>query len=375
VASRPLRIGINALYLIPGGVGGTEIYLRSLLDALAKIDPVNRYSIFTGREAGQDLAPPAGNFRTLLQPIRSANRPARLLWEQTGLPLAAAREDLDVMLNPGFTAPLACPCPQVTVFHDLQHKRHPEHFRWFDLPFWNFFLFWSARISTLLLADSPASAADLKRFYRLPDSHIRVVAMGADERCFGIARLRRPEPFLLAVSTLHPHKNLDRLLRAFAAFRASRPQFRLVVTGIHGFAARELFALRTQLGLANAVDFPGWIPREDLYDLYARAWAFVYPSTFEGFGLPVVEALAAGIPSACSAVEPVATVAGQAALLFSPEDTPGLALALERVSGDDELRERLAAAGPIQAARYSWRTTAEQTLAALRDAASGANLR
>ena len=369
MASQPLRIGINALYLIPGGVGGTEIYLRSLLEALAKIDPVNRYSVFTGREAGRDLAPAAGNFRTLVQPIRSANRPARLLWEQTGLPLAAVREELDVMLNPGFTAPLACPCPQVTVFHDLQHKRHPEHFRWFDLPFWNFFLFWSAQISRLLLADSPASAADLKRFYRLPDSRIRVVAMGTDARCFGIAARRRPEPFLLAVSTLHPHKNLDRLLRAFAAFRAGRPQFRLVVTGIHGLAARELLALRDRLGLAEAVDFPGWIPRQDLYDLYARAWAFVYPSTFEGFGLPVAEALAAGIPSACSAVEPMATVAGQAALLFAPEDTQGLVRVLERLAGDGELRLRLAAAGPIQAARYCWRTTAEQTLAALRQAA------
>jgi alpha-1,3-rhamnosyl/mannosyltransferase len=134
-------------------------------------------------------------------------------------------------------------------------------------------------------------------------------------------------------------------------------------------AARELLALRDRLGLAEAVDFPGWIPRQDLYDLYARAWAFVYPSTFEGFGLPVAEALAAGIPSACSAVEPMATVAGQAALLFAPEDTQGLVRVLERLAGDGELRLRLAAAGPIQAARYCWRTTAEQTLAALRQAA------
>ena len=251
----------------------------------------------------------------------------------------------------------------------MQHKRHPEHFRWFDLPFWNFFLFWSAQVSILLLADSPATAADLKHFYRLPDARIRVVALGADERCFGLAARRRPEPFLLTVSTLHPHKNLDRLLRAFAIFRARQPQFRLVVTGIHGFAARELVALRDQLGLAEAVDFPGWIPREDLYDLYARAWAFVYPSTFEGFGLPVAEALAAGIPCACSAVEPVGTVAGEAAVLFAPGDTAALAIALERVACDHDLRIRLAAAGPLQAARYSWRATAERTLAALRQAA------
>src|ERR1041385_5588941 len=150
----PLRIGINALYLIPGGVGGTEIYLRGLLKALSEIDSANRYFIFTNRETGVDLIPKQANFTPVPQAVRAVSRPARILWEQTALPLAAGRLRLDVMLNPGFTAPILCACPQVTVFHDVQHKRHPEYFRWFDLPFWEFFLFWSAQVSTLLLADS-----------------------------------------------------------------------------------------------------------------------------------------------------------------------------------------------------------------------------
>ena len=151
---KPLRIGVNALYLIPGCVGGTEIYLRSLLGALADIDRHNRYFVFTNRETGPYLAPEAHNFTTVPQAVRAISRPARLLWEQTGLPLAGLRMRLDVMFNAGFTAPIACACPQVTVFHDLQHKRHPEYFRWFDRPFWNFFLFWSARISRRLIAVS-----------------------------------------------------------------------------------------------------------------------------------------------------------------------------------------------------------------------------
>ena len=138
---RPLRIGINALYLIPGGVGGTEIYLRGLLAGLAEIDPVNEYFIFTNRETGSGLAPASANFQQVPQHVRAVRRSSRLLWEQTVLPIEAVKRKLDVMLNPGFTAPLLCPCPQVTVFHDLQHKRHPEYFRWFDLPFWRFFLY------------------------------------------------------------------------------------------------------------------------------------------------------------------------------------------------------------------------------------------
>jgi glycosyltransferase involved in cell wall biosynthesis len=361
-----VRVGINALYLIPGGVGGTEIYLRALLPALAHIDTVNTYFIFTNRETGADLVPAAPNFIHAPQAVRAASRPARILWEQTVLPLTASRLRLDVMFNPGFTAPLLCPCPQVTVFHDLQHKRHPEHFGWFDHPFWRFLLYWAARRSKALIAISSATAADLRQFYpRLPASKIHIVPQGVDPAFAGIRTRRRPEPFLLAVSTLHPHKNLDGLLRAFALFRRRRPDFRLVVCGMHGSFTGPLHELRLTLGLQNAVEFPGWIPREQVYDLYARAWAFVYPSRFEGFGLPILEAMAAGIPMACSDAEPMAGLAGDAAVKFDPGDVDAMATAMLRITEDETLRARLADAGPRQAAKYSWEATAKGTLAAI----------
>jgi glycosyltransferase involved in cell wall biosynthesis len=367
---RPLRIGLNALYLIPGGVGGTEIYLRNLLLALGELDSANEYFLFTNRETGAGLGPPHPNFRVIDQAVRAVSRPARIVWEQTALPLAVAAHRIDVLLNPGFTAPILCGCPQVTVFHDLQHKRHPEHFRWFDLPFWRFLLFWSAHISASLIAVSEATRLDLLRFYRLPPEGIRVIPEGVEPRFFEIARARRPEPFLLSVSTSHPHKNLDGLLRAFAEFRRTRPEFHLVIAGLRGFDAAKLERLRDELGLAQSVGFTGWIPRERLYDLYARAFAFLYPSTFEGFGLPVLEALAAGVPAACSRIEPLASLASDAALQFDPGDDAALVETMARLVSDDPLRERLAAAGPERASRFSWLTTARLTLQALRDAAA-----
>jgi glycosyltransferase involved in cell wall biosynthesis len=363
-----MRIGINALYLIPGGVGGTETYLRSLLRGLAAIDVRHEYFVFINRETSDAVIPDSPNFKVLRQPIRAVIRPGRLLWEQLALPLSVARLNLDVMLNPGFTAPLAAPCPQVTVFHDLQHKRHPEFFRWFDLPFWRFFLFWSAQISRLLLAVSETTARDLRRFYRIPESRIRVTPLGVDEDLFGISALRRPEPFLLCVSTLHPHKNLEALLRSFAEIRRLRPELRLVMPGLHGFASDSLHALRDSLGLRDAVDFPGWIPRADLLDLFARAWALVYPSLFEGFGLPIVEAMAAGVPVACSGIEPMRSISGDAALHFDPSRPASITAAILRLLDDDRLRARLAAAGPRRAAEFSWRRTASLTLQALEEA-------
>ncbi len=364
-----MRIGVNALYLIPGGVGGTEIYLRSLLAALARVDRSNDYVVFVNRETGAGLAPEAPNFRTVETGVRAVNRPARLLWEQFRLPSAIRRERLDVLFNPGFTAPARCRCPSVTVFHDLQHKRHPEYFRWFDLPFWNWFLWQSARTSKALIAVSQATAADLERYYPGTGCRITVVRHGVDEKLCETARRRDPELFLLCVSTLHPHKNLERLIRAFAGFHRKHPRFRLVLAGMKGFHTAAVTRAVEDRGLAGVVELTGWISREAVRDLYRRAWAFVLPTTFEGFGMPLLEALAAGVPSACSDIPPLREVAGDAALRFPPDDEAAIEEALERITTDDALRSRLAAAGRQRAARFSWERCARETLAVLRRAA------
>ena len=371
---KPLRIGVNALYLIPGAVGGTEIYLRSLLLALADIDPVNRYFIFTNAETGEGIVPAQPNFHDAPQRVPARIRPARILWEQIVLPVAAAKKRLDVLLNPGFTSPAICVCPTVTVFHDLQHKRHPEHFRWFDLPFWRLLLYGAAHRSTLLIADSEATKTDLLKFYKIRNDKIRVIELGVDPAFFSIGKRihdRREDqaPYLLTVSTLHPHKNLNRLLHAFAIFHRSRPEFRLVIAGLRGFHAENLEKLRASLGIEDAVRFTGWIPREELYDLFAEANAFLYPSTFEGFGMPLLEAFAAGLPTACSNIEPLASIAGDAAVTFDPADTSAIHDAMVRIASDQALRDRLSAAGPARASQFSWERSARLTLETLCGAA------
>jgi glycosyltransferase involved in cell wall biosynthesis len=367
----PLRIGVNALYLIPGGVGGTEIYLRNLLAALARDDRTNEYFVLTNRETG-DLAPAAPDMVALPQPVAARFRPARILWEQAAVPIAVARRRFDVLFNPGFTAPLVCSCPQVTVFHDLQHKRHPEYFRWFDLPFWNLLLSISARRSTRLIAVSQATRQDLLRYYGVD---ARVIPHGVEEPIFELANRRDPQPFLLCVSTLHPHKGIDSLLGGFARFRAADPRFRLVLAGMRGFAAEALEARIRELGLGDAVELTGWIPREQLCDLYRRAWAFVYPSRFEGFGMPVAEAMAAGLPIACSDIEPLRDIAGDAALYFAPGDEPGIAQALRQLTADSALCVRLAARARERAAQFSWQSAAAATRAVLEEAASATRRR
>src|SRR6185436_12399855 len=204
------RIGVNALYLIPGGVGGTEIYLRELLTALGRIDTTNDYFIFANLETAADLIPKQANFHWKPQAVHAKSRPARILWEQFALPIEASRYKLDVLFNPGFTGPVLGTFPSVTVFHDLQHKRHPEYFRWFDLPFWRLLLWVSAHRSHRLIAVSEATRADLLSFYRIPVERVTVVHHGVEPAFSHLGR-SATETYLLCVSTLHPHKNVTRL--------------------------------------------------------------------------------------------------------------------------------------------------------------------
>jgi glycosyltransferase involved in cell wall biosynthesis len=340
-------------------VGGTEIYLRNLLRAFAGIDSSNEYVVFTNRETGTDLVPE--RFAHAPLPIRAVNRPARLLYEQTGFAMQARRHGIEVMFNPGFTAPALPGCPNVTVFHDLQHKRHPEYFRAFDLPAWNFFLWLSVKRSSMLVIDSEATREDLKHFYGLADDHIVVAPLGVEPEFYSIER-SIPEPFFLCVSTLHPHKNLDNLLRAFARFQRDRPEYSLVMTGVRGFHTEVVEKLIIELGLNDSVQLTGWLERSDLYDLFRRATAMFYPSTFEGFGLPVVEAMAAGLPLACSNIEPLHSIVAGAAIEFPPENADAMVSAMHRMTGDTS---KLVERGRKRAESFTWEETARKTLVAI----------
>ena len=160
-----------------------------------------------------------------------------------------------------------------------------------------------------------------------------------------------------------------RLLRVFRRFRASHPQWRLALTGVRGFADETIRRQIEDADLSAGVECLGWLPRGELYAYFERAAAMIYPTTFEGFGLPVVEGLAAGVPTACSDIQPLHAIAGTAAILFDPSDEDSMLNALERTTLDQDLRERLSRAGPLRAAKFTWRKCAEATLKVLVDAA------
>ncbi len=371
------RIGVNALYLIPGGVGGTEVYLRNLLQALAQIDSRNQYFVFVNRETGDDLCPVSPNFTLVRSSVSARLRPARLVWEQTVLPLQTVRLRLDVLFSPGFSSPMVCRGRKVTVIHDLQHKRQPENFGFFERKAWDAMVWSSVQFSDALVAVSEASRQDVINVYRADPARIHVVHHGVEAAFFGITGAREHDPtllsqtglpdcrYLLAVSTIHPHKNWLRLLDAYGALVRDGRDEHLVVAGLAGKASRDVAARLNDPQLASRVHLLGWQPRNVLVALFQSAEALVFPSTFEGFGMPVLEAMAAGVPVACSDIPPLREVAGDAAVFFDPYSPERIAEGVRRVLDDSDLRASMIARGKERAARSTWRRAAERTLAVL----------
>jgi glycosyltransferase involved in cell wall biosynthesis len=244
-------------------------------------------------------------------------------------------------------------------------------------------------MATRIIADSEATCLDLIRHYHIQEHKITVVYPGCDRSLAPVtdrelltsvrARYRLAHSYLLYVGTLHPRKNLVRLIEAFAFLTASldaetkdgASPLQLVLAGQKGWLYDDILAQVRKLGLTERVRLTGYLPPADLPALLSGARAFVFPSLYEGFGLPVLEAMACGTPVICSNVSSLPEVAGDAALLVDPLDVDALAAALEQVVVDPELRRALVERGFRQAARFSWRRCARETLQVLEEAGFG----
>ena len=377
---RPLKIGVNALYLIPGGVGGTEIYIRNLLAALAAIDKHNQYFVFTNRETGKDLCPRTQNFQPVTARLPARFRPARLLWEQTVLPAQALARRIDVMFSAGFTAPLLTSARKVTVIHDLQHKKQPGNFGALERRAWDLMVWSGVRHSRWLITPSEATKRDVVKTYGVAASKVRAIHHGVEPDFLGLggnpfyeesflAQAGIPrQRYLLAVSTIHPHKNWERLLDAYQQLAEQGYIEHLVVAGLPGKSWNAVQRHLERTGLDDRVHLLGWQPRRVLLALFKFAEALVFPSTFEGFGIPVLEAMAAGLPVACSDIPPLREIADGAAVFFDPTSSEAIREGMKTVLGDLGVREQIVARGLAKAKHCTWQRTAEQTLAVLLDA-------
>jgi glycosyltransferase involved in cell wall biosynthesis len=374
-ADRPLRIGLNALGLRPGAGGGGEVYVRSLVEALGRIDPVSAYTVFVTPRTRALFAglPPNFELATCAVPGGRLEVYHRLLWEWAVLGRQARRR-LDVVHFPMNLVPGGFPVPAVLTVHDFSSLFYREQLPGVPVRAGTRVLDWqrlrSCRWATRIAADSAFSADEAVRRTRVPASRVSVVHLAGRPVVVpelaaareAVARYGVREPYLLSVATVFHHKNLPRLLEAYARARPALGGRKLVLVGRLAARSADLRGQIERLGLAEQVIQTGWVEDEDLPALYRAADFYVFPSLYEGFGLPMLEAAACGVPVVASRAGSLPEIGGDAAVYFDPLSVDDMAATLVRVAGSPELRAQLAERGPLRAAQFSWERTASQML-------------
>jgi glycosyltransferase involved in cell wall biosynthesis len=364
-----MHVGLNLVFLVPGETGGMEVYAVEVIRALAAERPDLRLTAFVNREAARS----GGSWEEVASvvevPVDARNRLQWVRGEQQLLPGLARRAGVELLHSMASTAPALGHFRRVVTIHDLHYRvARDAHFgvRGFGM---RVLVPLAARRSHRVIAISHATANDVRRYLKVPYERLDVIASGVGVTPAGAAE---PEAALrerhalesrqvaLSVSAKRPHKNLLRLLDALAGLPAERRPV-LVIPGYPTPHEDELRERARTLGVLGDVRLLGWISGPELEGLYALAALFVFPSLYEGFGLPVLEAMRRGVPVACSNSSSLPEIAGDAAVLFDPEDSGAITAAIERLLTDPVEADRLRAAGRVQAARFSWAATARAT--------------
>jgi len=370
-----LRIGVDARGLMGGGMSGVEQYIKQLLFHLAKLDQSNEYILFYNslKDLSANIPDFGSNFSRV--GFRIPNKILDPVWRFFGIPrLERFLGKIDLFFLPNIrVVPPPRGFPLVVTFHDLSFEKFPGFFSW-DRRLWHWHLGprRQARLATKIIADSWSTKSDLIKLYKVDPQKIEVVYLGVDEGRKTIdlkknqARICRkynlPETgFILHLGTIEPRKNLKNLIMAYKKI-TGEVCWPLVIAGAWGWLYKDLLGLVKKEDLEQRVFFTGFIEEADKDCLYGLAKLFVYPSFYEGFGLPILEAMKRGVPVITSMVSSLPEVTADAALIIDPFDVDELAEAMKLVFLDDNLRDKLIRKGFARAENFSWRKTAQETL-------------
>ena len=367
-----MKIAIDARKLHDFGIG---TYIRNLVHELTQLDPSSEYVLFTRPGDLAEVAATGGNVRGIAE-----SAPPYSLAEQLRLPLAARRVRADLFHAPHYVLPPFVPGPTVVTIHDCIHLRFPQYLP--SRAAWIYahtMIRLAARKATRILTVSDASKGDILYYTGVRDDKVVVVHNGLDARfatppdADALDRVRQRfdlgHPYVLYVGNIKPHKNLERLIEAFALARAGGPDdLRLVLIGdeISKYPALRQSVHRHRVD--KYVRYFGFQPAATLVAFYRLARAFVFPSLYEGFGLPPLEAMANLTPVVTSNLSSLPEVVGNAALLVDPYDPQSIADGIRRAISDEPLRQMLIERGRLRAQAFSWREAAARTLAVYREA-------
>ena len=370
-----MLIGVDASRATVSQRTGTEGYSLHIIRGLIAQGQEHRFRLYFRDEPEAGLVPPAAN----VEPVIIHRQ---RLWTHGGLGPLVRRERPDVLFVPAHVIPWPGTgrVPSVVTAHDLGYLHYPDKHPLAARLYLNWSTRHSTRAARRVIAVSQATAHDLHALNGVPQEKIRVVHSGVDETLRPVtdarelaqlkARLGIRGPYILHVGSLQPRKNLVRLIEAFDRIKDVLPGLTLVLAGRPGWNYQPIYDRVRTLGLAERVLLPGFVADDDLAALYSGAEVYAFPSLYEGFGFPALEAMACGTPLVCAGTSSLPELVGNAALTFPPTDVGSLAEALQRVLTDRALRAQLIERGFARVQLFSWEQAARETLAVLAEAAT-----
>ncbi|MEP7162569.1 MAG: glycosyltransferase family 1 protein [Candidatus Moraniibacteriota bacterium] len=366
-----MSIAIQASDLDHERIDGTRVYLSMLLKRFGSLAPDENFTLYHQRGFNPALAPPAfSNYAERIIPFP-------LAWMQTRFALEMFRERPKKIFLPIQAAPYFLPTgTEVTVtVHDLAFKIYPETFPKTHVIKLNLFLDWAVARANKIIAVSESTKRDLLRFFpKVLESKIRVISHGFDADLFGTRlaeselseKLKNhkldPQRYCLSVGALQPRKNLSRLIEAFTLAKEKAPDMKLVLAGERAWLSDAIFATWEKSAFKDDIIFTGQVSFEELRALYQGARFFVFPSLYEGFGIPILEAFASGVPVLAASNSSLPEVAGDAALYCDAKSVSSIAENMGRLWNEEALRMRLVEKGRKQMGKFSWDLCARETL-------------
>ncbi len=370
-----MRIGIN-VHLLSTTHTGIQHYIRALVPEL--VAQAGEHDVVLYGEPDQlPLRNPA-RVKWVPATRRLRSGAQRVLWEQMVFPRVLKRDGVEVLFSPAFVLPLRWRGVGVVTVHDLNFEVSPETIHPARRAYLRTVTRWSVQRARRVIAISASTAADVRRLYHVPEQCVAIIPYGLDT-IFNLENARAlqpmvreryclPERFLLFVGTLEPRKNLTRLMEAYALARQKTDLPPLVLVGARGWQHQRIQTQALQLGIEASVSFAGYIPREHLPGVYASACALLYPSLYEGFGLPPLEAMGCGTPVLASTVSAMPEVIGDGGVLVDPRDVGAIADGIVRIATDEALRQQVVARGQERARQFRWDEAGRRTLAVLEQA-------
>lgn len=360
-----MKIGINLLYLLPGVVGGTETYAVELLKGLAKINDQDDFLVFVNNECAQWPLPEAKNFHKMNCSVNATNRSARYFFEQILLPKLLKKNGIEVVHSLGYVAPLFTSCKSVVTIHDLNfialRKTMPLKRR-ITL---GFFSTLSAKRADKIITVSNFSKQQLMQMLKIDEKKIIVTYEGPIENNSSInvnwldlkGKYKIVEPYIVAFGGGVVHKNIPSLISAYMMIESEFPHQLVLIGHIPSNTNIKKFS-----GKADRIKTTGFITRKDILPILNHADAFVFPSLYEGFGLPILEAQQAKVPVISSMAGSLPEVAGDGAMYFNQHSVDDLAKSMRHVLTDSNLRQQLILRGNKNLQRFSWEKTARETI-------------